>query len=91
MTVYATFGGFAILAVNEFGGSRVSKLEAYAGLASVGSITLIIGTMVSGSAWLAAIVTIPVGFAVLFAGVIGPTQAIGAAAALFPTCSPPPR
>ena len=32
----------------------------------------------------AAVVTIPVGFSVLFAGVIGPTQAIGAAAALFP-------
>jgi uncharacterized membrane protein YccC len=30
------------------------------------------------------VVTIPVGFSVLFAGVIGPTQAIGAAAALFP-------
>jgi uncharacterized membrane protein YccC len=84
MTTFATFGGFAILTVGGFGGSRADRLRAYTGLAVVGSITLIIGTMVSGSAWLAAIVTIPVGFAVLFAGVIGPTQAIGAAAALFP-------
>ncbi len=84
MTIYATFGGFSILAVGGFGGRRVSQLKAYAGLAIVGSLTLIIGTMVSGSTWLAAVVTIPVGFSVLFAGVIGPTQAIGAAAALFP-------
>ena len=84
MTTFATFGGFAILTIGGFGGSRADRLRAYTGLAVVGSIILIIGTMVSGSAWLAAIVTIPVGFAVLFAGVIGPTQAIGAAAALFP-------
>jgi uncharacterized membrane protein YccC len=84
MTTFAIFGGFSILAVGGFAGRRVSQLKAYAGLAIVGSITLTIGTMVSGSAWLAAVVTIPVGFSVLFAGVIGPTQAIGTAAALFP-------
>jgi hypothetical protein len=49
MTIYATFGGFSILAVGGFGGRRVSQLKAYAGLAIVGSLTLIIGTMVSGS------------------------------------------
>jgi len=59
MTLFATFGGFATLIFANFGGTRRGKLTAHFGLAVTGSFALIIGTLVSGSTWLAALVTIP--------------------------------
>ena len=50
-----------------FGGTRRDKLIAHLQLAVVGSVVLTIGTAVSGTAWLAAIVTIPVAFGIFFA------------------------
>ncbi len=65
---------------------------AHLGLAVTGSIALTIGTAVSGTAWLAALVTIPVAFGIFFAGVAGPNAASGVTAALFayvlPVASP---
>ena len=77
MTLFATFGGFATLIFANFGGTRRDKLVAHFGLAAAGSLALIIGTAVSGITWLAALVTIPVAFAIFFAGVIGPNAAAG--------------
>jgi uncharacterized membrane protein YccC len=89
MALFATFGGFATLVVASFGGSRRDKLIAHLGLAVVGSIALVIGTAVSGTVWLAAIVTLPVTFAIFFAGeVAGPNAASGVTAALFPYVLP---
>ena len=83
MTLFATFGGFATLVVATFGGTRKDKLAGHVGLAVVGSLALIIGTMVSGTAWIAAVVTLPVTFAIFFAGIIGPNPASGTIAAMF--------
>ncbi|HTU74304.1 MAG TPA: FUSC family protein [Trebonia sp.] len=83
MALFATFGGFATLVVTSFGGSRRDKLGAHLGLAIAGSVALTIGTLVSGSAWLAALVTLPVVFAVFFAGVLGPAPATASVAILF--------
>jgi uncharacterized membrane protein YccC len=83
MALFVAFGGFATLVVAGFGGSRKDKLSAHAQLAVVGSIALVIGTLVSGTTWLAAIVTIPVAFTIFFAGVLGPAPASGTTAALF--------
>jgi len=83
MTLFATFGGFATLIFANFGGTRRDKLIAHTGLAVTGSIALIIGTVVSGTTWLAALVTIPVAFAIFFAGVIGPNAAGGVTGALL--------
>src|SRR6266566_7893099 len=92
MTVFAVFGAFAMLVMASFGGTRRDKAIAHLGLAVTGSALLIIGTLVSGSAWLAAIVTIPLTFAILFAGVAGPNPASGVTAALLayvlPVASP---
>jgi uncharacterized membrane protein YccC len=44
---------------------------------------LTIGTLVSGTAWLAAVVTVPVAFAIFFAGMCGPNAASGVTAALL--------
>jgi hypothetical protein len=83
MAIFAAFGGFATLVLAGFGGTRKDKLVAHFGLAVAGSVLLIIGTLASRSAWLAALVTIPVAFAVFFAGVIGPNAASGVTAALL--------
>ncbi len=83
MALFATFGGFATLIFASFGGTRRDKLIAHAGLAVAGSIALIIGTLVSATTWLAALVTIPVAFAIFFAGVIGPNAASGVTGALL--------
>ncbi|MGH3249309.1 MAG: hypothetical protein ACRDOI_24310, partial [Trebonia sp.] len=83
MALFATFGGFATLIIAGFGGSRRDKLAAHAGLALAGSLALIIGTLVSGTTWLAAVVTVPVTFAIFFAGIGGPNAASGSTAAMF--------
>jgi uncharacterized membrane protein YccC len=83
MATFAAFGSFATLVLASFGGSRRDKAVAHLGLALVGSVALIIGTLVSRNAWLAAIVTIPVAFAIFFAGVAGPNAASGVTAALL--------
>jgi uncharacterized membrane protein YccC len=83
MALFAVFGGFATLVLASFGGTRRDKAVAHLGLAVAGSIALIIGTAVSGTTWLAAIVTIPVAFAIFFAGVAGPNAATGVTGALL--------
>ena len=83
MALFATFGGFATLVIAGFSGTRRDKIAAHAGLAVAGSLALIIGTLVSGTTWLAAVVTIPVTFAIFFAGIGGPNAASGSTAALF--------
>lgn len=83
MTIFATFGGFGTLVMTSFGGTRRDKAIAHLGLAVAGSVALTIGTLVSTSAWLAAIVTVPVAFAVYFAGSAGPNAASGVTACLL--------
>jgi Fusaric acid resistance protein-like len=92
MTLFAVFGSFATLVLVSFGGSRRDKAVAHLGLAVTGSAALIIGTLVSNTAWLAALVTIPVTFAIFFAGVASPNAQAGVLGALLayilPACSP---
>ncbi len=88
MALFAVFGAFASLVLVSFGGTRRDKLIAHLMLAVVGSVVLVIGTAVSGIAWLAAIVTIPVAFGIFFAGVAGPNAASGVTAALLDLRAP---
>jgi uncharacterized membrane protein YccC len=92
MTLFAVFGSFATLVLVSFGGTRRDKALAHLGLAITGSAALVIGTLVSGTVWLAALVTIPVTFAIFFAGVAGPNAAAGVLGALLayilPVASP---
>ncbi len=83
MTLFAVFGSFGTLILTSFSGTRRDKAIAHLGLAVVGSAALVIGTLASGSAWLAAIVTVPVAFAINFAGVLGPAAAAGVTGALL--------
>ena len=83
MATFAAFGSFATLVLASFGGTRRDKAIAHLQLALIGSAALIIGTAVSGNAWLAAVVTVPVAFAIFFGGVAGPNAASGTTAALL--------
>ncbi len=83
MTVFAVFGSFGSLLFASFGGSRRDKAIAHLGLTVAGSVALTIGTLVSGTTWLAVLATIPVAFAIFFAGVAGPNAASGVTAALL--------
>lgn len=83
MALFATFGAFATVIIANFGGARKDKFITHLALAVVGSLALIIGTLVSGTTWLAAVVTIPVTFAIFFAGVAGPDAVSGSTAAMF--------
>jgi uncharacterized membrane protein YccC len=83
MATYAAFGGFATLVFAAFVGHRRDKLVAHLLLGLVGSGLLVIGTAVTDSTAVAAIVTVPVVFCVLFSGIAGPNAASGATAALL--------
>src|SRR5260370_20840826 len=83
MTIFASFGSFGALVMTSFGGTKRDKAVAHLGLAVAGSAALTIGTLVSGSAWLAAIATVPVAFAIYFAGSIGPNAASGVTACML--------
>ena len=92
MATFAAFGSFATLLLSSFGGGPRDKLRAHVGLALAGSVLLTIGTLVSYSAALATLVTIPVTFVVFYAGVLGPNAASGAIGAMLtyvlPAASP---
>jgi uncharacterized membrane protein YccC len=83
MALLASFGGFGTLVMTAFGGSRRDKAIAHLGLALAGSVTLTLGTLLSSSAWLAAVGTIPVAFAVFAAGSAGPNAASAVSACLL--------
>src|SRR6202453_1545497 len=83
IALFATFGGIATLVIAGFGGNATNKLWAHTQLAVIGSIALTIGTLVSGTHWLAAVVTVPVTFAIFFGGIVGPNAATGTIAAMF--------
>ena len=88
MATFAAFGSFATLVLANFAGGRRDKLIAHTALAVGGSVLITIGTAVSGSTAVAAVVTVPVTFAVFFAGIVGPNAATGATAALLPYVLP---
>jgi len=83
MTLFAVFGSFAQLVTVTFGGSRRDKAVAHLGLAAASTLVVIIGTLASGSAWLAALVTLPVAFSIYFAGSAGPNAAAAVTPCLF--------
>ena len=92
MALFAAFGSFATLVLVGFAGRPRDKLVAHATLAVAGSFLIIIGTAVNSTVALAAVVTVPVTFAVFFAGVAGPNAASGVTGALLsyvlPAASP---
>jgi len=83
IATFCAFGGFATLVLASFSGTWRDKLLAHLALALAGSVLLTIATIVSSTTWVAAIVTVPVTFAVFFAGITGPNAASGVTGALL--------
>jgi uncharacterized membrane protein YccC len=92
IALFAGFGSFATLVLVSFAGTPRDKLLAHLRLAVAGSVLLTIGTAVTSTTALAVIVTVPVTFAVFFAGVAGPNAATAVTGALLsyvlPAASP---
>ena len=86
MALFATFGGFATLVIAGVRRHQAGQAgRRTSGLAVAGSLALIIGTLVSGTPWLAAVVTVPVTFAIFFAGIGRPERRVRRPP---PPCSP---
>ena len=68
--VFAAFGSFAMLVLADFAGPMRSRLIAFLGLAGAGAVNIVIGTLCSRNAWVAAAAMAVVGFAILFSGAI---------------------
>jgi hypothetical protein len=92
MATFAAFGSFATLLLASFSGGRHARLRAHAGLALVGTALIAVGTLATSSTALAAAITFPITFVVIFAGVLGPNAASGGIAAMLayvlPVASP---
>ncbi len=81
--LFAAFGSFAMLVLASFSGPARSRLAAYLSLGVAGLVLVILGTLCSGNAWLAAVVTAVVGFAILLSGMINGYFAAGGTAAIL--------
>jgi uncharacterized membrane protein YccC len=68
--IFAAFGSFAMLVLVDFAGPLRSQFVAYVLLACVGAANIVVGTLCSRNAWLAAAAMAVVGFVILFSGVI---------------------
>jgi uncharacterized membrane protein YccC len=83
LALFAAFGSFAQLVTVTFSGTRRDKATAHLGLTVVGVLGVAIGTLASGSAWTAALVTIPVAFVIYLGGSAGQNAAAAVTACLF--------
>jgi hypothetical protein len=70
VATFAAFGSFALLLLVDFAGPMRDRLRAQAALAVTGGVFVSAGTLLSNSAWAAAVAMTVVAFAVLFAGVV---------------------
>jgi uncharacterized membrane protein YccC len=70
MATFAAFGSIAMLLMVDFGGDMRERVTAEVALAITGGVFIVVGTLASRYAWLAAVVMAIVGFAVIFAGVV---------------------
>lgn len=82
-SVFAAFGSFAILVFVSFSGPARSRLTAYLTLAVSGAVLIVVGTLCSQNAWLAAAAMAVVGFLILFSGAINGYFAAGATGAIL--------
>jgi len=70
MALFGAFGSVGLLIFVDFGGTRRERFLAYLGTLLVCTVTISLGTLCSHTTWLAVVMMLLIGFAVLFAGVI---------------------
>src|SRR6202049_1264604 len=69
--VFVMFGCFSLLVISDFGGFRRQRALAYLTSTLVGAALVALGTLVSTSTWLPAVVMFVVGFAISFSRIFG--------------------
>jgi len=69
--VFVMFGCFSLLVISDFGGSRRPRALAYLTATLVGAALVALGTLVSTSPWLPAVLMFIVGFAISFSRIFG--------------------
>ncbi len=82
-SLFAAFGSFGMLVLVEFGGPRRTRLVAYLALAAAGATFIVLATLCSRDAWLAALAVGAVGFVTLFSGVFNGYIAAASTAAIL--------
>jgi hypothetical protein len=80
--LFAAFGSFAMLAMVDFRGPMLDRVRNQGALVVACCALICLGTLVSKSAWLAAVTMAAVGFLVIFVGVVSSVLA-GATTALL--------
>ena len=70
LAVFAAFGAVASLLFVDFGGPVSERVAAQASLGLAGAVLVCVGTLSAHAVWLAAVATLAIGLAVLFAGVV---------------------
>jgi len=80
---FAAFGSIAMLVLVQLTGSPKARFVAYVSLALVGVAFVVLGTLCSRNAWLAAGAMLVVGFVVLYSGVLGGYVAATGTAAIL--------
>lgn len=83
MSLFASFGGVAMLLFADFPGTRSARLGAYLGLYVAGLLLIALGTAMSPVPWVAVAGMVVVGFLVLFSGVLSAAIAGASRAALL--------
>jgi hypothetical protein len=81
--IFASFGSFAMLVLADFSGPSRRRFVAYTSLAGAGALLIVLGTLCSRNAWLAAGAMAVVGFGILFSGVINGYFAAAETAAML--------
>src|SRR5260370_16106360 len=69
--IFVVFGCFSLLVISDFGGLRRPRALAYLTATLAGAVLVALGTLVSSSLWLAALVMLVVGFAISFSRIFG--------------------
>jgi hypothetical protein len=69
--VFVMFGCFSLLVISDFGGFRRKRALAYLTATLVGAAFVALGTLVSTSTWLPALIMFVVGFAISFSRIFG--------------------
>ncbi len=84
LATFAALGSFAMLLLVDFGGSIRNRLQCQAALAVTCMVLITLGTLVSRTTWLAAVVIALLTFGVLFAGVLSSVLAGATLSLLLP-------
>jgi uncharacterized membrane protein YccC len=84
LATFAALGSFAMLLLVDFGGSIRNRLQSQAALAVACMVLIALGTLVSRTTWLSAVVIAVLAFGVLFAGVLSSVLAGATLSLLLP-------